>query len=192
MSGHSADGDSQASSSFQVVSASAAASGSAGGVAVAASESDLSNRQESMDVTAAASEPDLSKLQETIREAIFSCSEPQVLQLPWEMPGLDLIFGKGALDQILPAEPPKIVFPVPTAADAPIEEQAKAAKRVKTAAFGQPCFRGCVNFKNVLSDAELEAGAWQRSLEKWHFILTLDPSVSLARTVWQEEGSHCE
>ncbi|CAE7235620.1 unnamed protein product [Symbiodinium sp. CCMP2592] len=38
---------------------------------------------------------------------------------------------------------------------------------------------GCVNFKNQASDAELEAAAWQRSLEKWHFLLTLDSSVSL-------------
>ncbi|CAE7296178.1 car, partial [Symbiodinium sp. CCMP2592] len=40
-------------------------------------------------------------------------------------------------------------------------EEARAVKKVKA------------------SDAELEAAAWQRSLEKWHFMLTLDSSVSL-------------
>ncbi|CAE7812845.1 unnamed protein product [Symbiodinium sp. CCMP2592] len=103
----------------------------------------------------------------------------EVLKLPWEMPGLDLIFGKGALEQMLPSEPPKIEFPVPSTAEASIEEQARAAKKVKVATFGRPCFVGCVNFKNQASDAELEAAAWQRSLEKWHFLLTLDSSVSL-------------
>ncbi|CAE7324463.1 unnamed protein product [Symbiodinium sp. CCMP2592] len=95
------------------------------------------------------------------------------------MPGLDMIFGKGALEQMLPSEPPKIEFPAPSTAEASIEEQARAAKKVKVATFGRPCFVGCVNFKNQASDAELEAAAWQRSLEKWHFLLTLDSSVSL-------------
>ena len=127
----------------------------------------------------ASAEPDLSRMEETIREAIFACSEPQLLKLPWEQPGLDLIFGKGPLDHVLPDGPSKIEYPVPSPVSAPVEEQARAAKKVKTAAFGKPCFLSCVNLKNQASDAELTASAWQRSLEKWHFLLSLDPSVSL-------------
>ena len=38
-------------------------------------------------------EPDLGKMEDTIRDAIFSCSNPEVLKLPWELPGFDMILG---------------------------------------------------------------------------------------------------
>ena len=74
---------------------------------------------------------------------------------------------------------PSTLYPVPSAPDAPVEEQARAAKKVKVSAFGRPCFLSCVNFKIQNTDLELEDGAWQRALEKWYFMLTLDASVSL-------------
>ena len=81
--------------------------------------------------------------------------------------------------ELSPDGPSKIEYPVPSPASALVEEQVRAAKKVETAAFGKPYFLSCVNLKNQASDVELTASAWQRSLEKWHFLFRLDPSVSL-------------
>ena len=89
-----------------------------------------------------------------------------------------MIFGNSPLDLMLP-QVPSTLYPVPSAPDAPVEEQARAAKKVKVSAFGRPCFLSCVNFKIQNTDLELEDGARQRALEKWYFMLTLDTSVSL-------------
>ena len=91
---------------------------------------------------------------------------------------VDMIFGNSPLDLMLP-QVPSTLYPAPSAPGAPVEEQARAAKKVKVSAFGRPCFLSCVNFKIQNTDVELEDGAWQRALEKWYFMLTLDASVSL-------------
>ena len=120
---------------------------------------------------------DLGNLNSVLKEAAFSCSEPQSMKLPWEEDGLNLIFENSALDKILESLPDRVEFPVPMAPDAPVEIQAQAAKKARVFSGEQPCFMNCVNFKNQATDAELEEGAWQTSLEMWRVILTLDPTV---------------
>ena len=123
--------------------------------------------------------PDLQCLTQAIDQAVFACAEASVPKLPWEEDGLSLIFGKSPLDVVWGSSPEKVPFPIPVAPDAPLEEQARAAKKARFFDAGQPCFIKCVNFRNQATDEELERGKWQKALEKWYVLVTQDPSVSL-------------
>ncbi|CAE7259586.1 unnamed protein product [Symbiodinium sp. CCMP2592] len=104
-------------------------------------------------------------------------------KLPWELPGLELVFGSRASvlpkasDAILPQAVP---FPVRESVEEASSSRdcAHRAKKARASVTLGACFRDVVNFNLVETDAALEEVKWTRALEMWLFVIMEDSSCS--------------
>ena len=123
-------------------------------------------------------------LRAAILDSGFSMGRASVgVQLPWEMPGMNLIFGHaspGEIDanKVLPAS---IALPVQIQG---LESAASSAdppshKRARTVLDMGTCFRKVINFSLVEDERTLEATRWTRALETWLSLVTEEPEASL-------------
>ena len=120
----------------------------------------------------------LSRLRSALREASLS-SGSAVLEtkLPWELPGLDLVFNLG---RVFPETVPVVPLPMPSLEDVATDaDPSKRAKRARVLVESQTCFGGAINFSLVEDDPTLDDVRWQRALEQWMAVVLEDPQTSL-------------
>ena len=104
-------------------------------------------------------------------------------KLPWELPGLDLVFGKS-----LPSLPQSSSDILPTAVPFPLKESLEEAaapntseqraKKARTSISLGVCFRDVINFNLVETDSALEEVKWTRALETWLEVIMEGPDLS--------------
>ena len=104
-------------------------------------------------------------------------------KLPWELPGLDLVFGKS-----LPSLPQSSSDILPTAVPFPLKESLEEAaapntseqraKKARTSISLGACFRDVINFNLVETDSALEEVKWTRALETWMEVIMEGPDLS--------------
>ena len=90
------------------------------------------------------------------------------VQLPWELPGLDLLFGKDRYSVATPETLPKsIPVPVPTSlAEAALDpDPEQKAKRGCVTMSSVTCYRQVINFNLVEDEDTLDEVRWTRALE---------------------------
>ena len=120
------------------------------------------------------------QLDVSIREAGMSATKQQVdVPLPWELPGMDLVFGTN--------KPPGAdIFALPATIQEPIEADMDEAASVDVKrrrvgdVSGSAIFERVINFRVSTDDISKEAMLWNRALEKWHSVILEKPSASLA------------
>ena len=126
---------------------------------------------------------DVSKLNDAISDASARHSFVEFgMKFPWELPGLDLVFGvsdaTGMPCQNSVSNLPEVPVPVPcpTVSQANAEEPKLKKPRVRV--DGQ-IFLRAVNFAETATDEQLEKRKWDRALEKWFVIISQNVSASL-------------
>ena len=119
-------------------------------------------------------------LEETIQEATMSSIKQQVdIPLPWELPGMDLVFGTNKpLGPDMHAIPATIQEPI----EADMDEVATldVKRRRVGGVLGSAIFERVINFKPSTDDIAKDVMLWNRALEKWHSVILEKPSASLA------------
>ena len=153
----------------------------------------LDIRSEAADLSAAV-EPSSSTFGEvaldpgTMRAAVldsgFSLGRASVgVQLPWEMPGMNLIFGEVSPGELEPSKilPTSIALPLQVQAleSASSSLEAPSHKRARTVLDLGTCYRKIINFSLIEDERTLEATRWSRALETWLSLVTVEPEASL-------------
>ena len=116
----------------------------------------------------------------TMRAAVLDSG---FVQLPWEMPGMNLIFGHAAPGEIDPNKvlPANVALPVQVQGLEGAEPSADppSHKRARTVLDLGTCYRKVINFSLVEDERTLEATRWTRALETWLTLVTEEPEASL-------------
>jgi len=119
---------------------------------------------------------DAELLASALRNASHSHGGSQLdFKLPWELGGMELIFGSR---ELLPKLQASALLPMPVSLEAADSTVSRAAKRVKVVPADQ-LFRKAVNFKLRESDEQKEDRCWERAIERWLVIIAETPSASL-------------
>lgn len=117
------------------------------------------------------------------------------VKLPWELPGLSLVFGDSLSDlpqssrDVLPTAVP---YPVKESLeeDASSRDLGQRAKKARVSISLGACFRDVVNFNLVETDETLEEVKWTRALEMWMFVIMEDAECSaIGRKLRSKHGS---
>ena len=118
---------------------------------------------------------DVSKLNDAILDASARHSFVDFgVKLPWELPGLDLVFGDSDATG-MPCQ--SSVSNLPEAVNQANAEEPKL-KKPRVRVDGQ-IFLRAVNFAETATEEQLEKRKWDRALEKWFVIISQNVSASL-------------
>lgn len=120
------------------------------------------------------------QLEETIQAASMSSVKQQVdIPLPWELPGMDLVFGTHKpFGPDMHAIPATMQEPIDADLDEVVTMDVK--RRKVGGVLGSAIFERVINFKHSTDDISKDAMLWNRALEKWHSVILEKPSASLA------------
>ena len=104
------------------------------------------------------------------------------IKLPWELPGMDLVFGSGSLHG-MPADASErilleVPIPLPCPPGDPQQDAPPAIKRPRVMLEGH-IFHRAVNFAETASEDQLTQRRWDRALEKCYVIICQNKACSL-------------
>ena len=103
-------------------------------------------------------------------------------KMPWELPGLDLVFGSAPVSamstQVGARILPEVPIPFPCSPPDPQQEAQPALKNPRVMPEGY-IFQRAVNFAEMATEDQLTQRRWDRALEKWYVIICQNKSCSL-------------
>ena len=117
---------------------------------------------------------DLANLETTIREAVLRTVPSMPANLPWELPGMDLIFE---------AQDPEVSLPVPKLEPSLYDDTSASQKafrksvQTNTKHCAQSYLRSIDFNANEMSEDYITDVKWRKALEKWYIIMTVNPSA---------------
>ena len=123
-------------------------------------------------------------LEGTIREAVLSTPPVMNDKLPWELPGMDLVFGD---------EPEDFRMPVPRLEPSlyinPSRSQESYTKSVRTnTKYCPQAFLRSIDFDaNDMTEWHLNEVKWRKAVEKWYKILLVSPDARPDGLVFVED-----
>ena len=104
------------------------------------------------------------------------------IKMPWELPGLDVVFGNTPVHAVSAEKDskvlPKIPIPLPSPLVDPSQVAQPALKKPKVLLEGH-IFHRAVNFSETASEDQLVQRRWDRAMEKWYVIICQNKSCSL-------------
>ena len=123
-------------------------------------------------------------LEGTVREAVLSTPPVMNDKLPWELPGMDLVFGD---------EPEDFRVPVPRLEPSlyinPSRSQESYTKSVRTnTKYCPQAFLRSIDFDaNDMTEWHLNEVKWRKAVEKWYKILLVSPDARPDGLVFVED-----